>query len=154
MVKDGETPEIISYKYYGAAKYHWVILLMNQIRDPQWDWPLDSKSFNEFVSNKYGSLSSALSENSHYETVEIKASVTDSNYNAGDIIVPEGLIVNSDYSYSYSGGDYNGSGARVAVNKFDMELNKNEEARNIILLRRSLVHEFVEEFETLVIDKR
>ena len=35
QVRDRETPEIVSYKYYDNPQYHWTILLMNEIRDPQ-----------------------------------------------------------------------------------------------------------------------
>ena len=153
-VKDKETPEIISYKYYGAAKYHWVILLMNQVRDPQWDWPLDERSLNKYIINKYGSLAAAQSETSHYETNELKAPVTDTNYTKGEIIIPSGLIVDSTFNYSYSAKSWDASEARTLVSKYDMEWNKNENKRSVVILRRNLLHEFVEEFENLIIDKR
>ena len=32
-VQDGETPEMIAYKYYGDAELHWVIMVINDITD-------------------------------------------------------------------------------------------------------------------------
>jgi hypothetical protein len=53
LVKDGDTPEILASKIYSSPERHWIILLMNDIIDPQFDWPLDYRSFNEFVEGKY-----------------------------------------------------------------------------------------------------
>ena len=56
QIPEGETPEIVAYKYYGDTRYHWVILLMNSIKNPQWDWPLNVRSFEKFITKKYGVL--------------------------------------------------------------------------------------------------
>ena len=32
-VQDGETPEMIAYKYYGDAELHWVVLVINDVTD-------------------------------------------------------------------------------------------------------------------------
>ena len=52
-VKDGETPETIAYKFYDSSERHWIILLYNDIIDPQYDWPMSYESFNRFVDAKY-----------------------------------------------------------------------------------------------------
>jgi hypothetical protein len=52
-VEDGETPEILASKYYDSPELHWVILAMNDIVDPQFDWPLTYSQFNEYVDTKY-----------------------------------------------------------------------------------------------------
>jgi len=52
-VKDSDTPEIIAYKYYGHSERHWIVLLFNDIIDPQYDWPLKQDEFIDFVSKKY-----------------------------------------------------------------------------------------------------
>ena len=44
-VQDGDTPEIIAYKYYGDVNRFWIVLYCNQLNDPQWDWPLSSNKF-------------------------------------------------------------------------------------------------------------
>lgn len=43
-IQDGETPELLSYKFYGTTDYWWTILLFNDIYDPFFDWPLSDES--------------------------------------------------------------------------------------------------------------
>jgi hypothetical protein len=151
-VSDGETPEIIAYKYYGAAHYHWVILLMNEIRSPQWCWPLEAFSFEKYIIEKYGSVETALTMHSHYETTEIVAPITAHGYTKGDVILQAGLPANANFSYSYAGGTFNSSYKEVFM--YGKEEAENESKRNIILLRRNLLPNFVEEFENLVVKRR
>jgi hypothetical protein len=53
QIKDSDTPEIIASKYYGNPERHWMVLLFNDIIDPQYDWPLPYSNFIQYVSNKY-----------------------------------------------------------------------------------------------------
>lgn len=53
IVSDGDTPESIADKIYGSSQYHWIVLLMNDIVHPQFDWVLDKKSFDDYVNTKY-----------------------------------------------------------------------------------------------------
>jgi len=68
VVRDGETPEILAGNIYGNPESYWIILYANDIYDPQYDWPLDYKSFQNFIINKYGSYAAAQG-NHHYEKV-------------------------------------------------------------------------------------
>ena len=52
-IKDGETPEMLANKFYGSPEKHWIILLMNNMIDPFYDWVLDDRTFNEYVKEKY-----------------------------------------------------------------------------------------------------
>jgi hypothetical protein len=52
-VKDSDTPEIIADKFYGDSERHWIVLLFNDIIDPQFDWPLQYPTFIEYVDTKY-----------------------------------------------------------------------------------------------------
>ena len=47
-VVDGDTPESLAYKYYGSTQYHWVILLINNITDRYYDWPLTIEQFETY----------------------------------------------------------------------------------------------------------
>ena len=40
LVQEGERPDILSFRYYGSVSYAYLILLFNNIIDPQFDWPL------------------------------------------------------------------------------------------------------------------
>ena len=52
-VKDTDTPESIAFKIYGDSEKHWIVLLFNNIIDPQFDWPLPYRQFIKYVDNKY-----------------------------------------------------------------------------------------------------
>ena len=54
-VKDGETPEIIADKLYGDSRFHWVVLLTNNIVDPRYDWPMSYENLMATIEKKYAS---------------------------------------------------------------------------------------------------
>jgi len=62
-IKDSDTPEIIARKFYENSERHWIVLLFNNIIDPQWDWPLNDRIFNEYVDNKYSTSQYANTSN-------------------------------------------------------------------------------------------
>lgn len=68
-VLDGERPEIIAEKVYGDAEAHWIILYANNIYDPYYDWPMDSRTFDSYITDKYGSIAWAQTNYHHYEKV-------------------------------------------------------------------------------------
>lgn len=51
---DDETPEIISTKVYGTPKYHWIIMILNDIYDYRSDLPLNYSTLSRYVTEKYG----------------------------------------------------------------------------------------------------
>lgn len=52
-VQDGETPEIVAAKLYGSTEYHWVVMLANDVHDYLEDWPLDSRTLDLYIQDKY-----------------------------------------------------------------------------------------------------
>lgn len=58
-IQDGDTPEIIANKYYGSSEKHWIVLMFNDIIDPQYDWPLDQRTFITYVNDKYSANGAA-----------------------------------------------------------------------------------------------
>lgn len=52
-IKDEDTPEVIAHKYYGSANRHWIVLLFNDIIDPQYNWPLQYSALNKYIDEKY-----------------------------------------------------------------------------------------------------
>ena len=42
LIKDDDTPEILADKVYNNPEAHWIIIMANNIVDPQYDWPLNS----------------------------------------------------------------------------------------------------------------
>lgn len=56
LVKDGETPEIVSNNIYNSPRYHWVLLLINSITNPREEWPISNKKVSEMIFDKYDFL--------------------------------------------------------------------------------------------------
>lgn len=89
-IKDGDTPEILAHRFYGDPNLHWLILQMNEILDPRFDWPLDTPRLRDHLNSKYSDINNI----DHYEdenersingNVLINAGVFE-NYNRGDVI--------------------------------------------------------------------
>ena len=67
-IKDGETPEILADKFYNNSNYHWIILHMNEIHDPRFEWPLSVNNLLEYTKAKYGAAN--INNVHHYEDNE------------------------------------------------------------------------------------
>lgn len=52
-VKENETPEIISFNEYGTVKFHWCILLVNEVISLYKDWPKTSNQLIDYLLEKY-----------------------------------------------------------------------------------------------------
>jgi len=60
-MRDGETIEQVAHKLYGNSRYHWVLLLINNIIDPIHDIILDDISFSDHLYGNYGSIKNTIS---------------------------------------------------------------------------------------------
>lgn len=69
LIREQDTPEILAEKVYGNSEAHWIILMANDIVDPQYDWPLNYDQFNKYIIKKYGSIENAQTTYHHYEKV-------------------------------------------------------------------------------------
>lgn len=58
-VLDGETPEIVAHKFYGNAQLHWLVLHMNDILDPRFDWPMNTLNLYNYSVAKYANVNAA-----------------------------------------------------------------------------------------------
>ena len=63
QIQESDTPEIIAHKYYGSAEKHWIVLLFNDIIDPQYDWPLKSDTLIKYINTKYSTVEYANTAN-------------------------------------------------------------------------------------------
>jgi len=50
---DGETPEIISEKFYGTAEYHWAVMLANGKYDYRADFPMAEPVLQRHIADVY-----------------------------------------------------------------------------------------------------
>jgi hypothetical protein len=52
-IVDGETPEIISEKFYGTPEYHWVVMLCNGKYDYRNDFPMPEAVLTKHIATVY-----------------------------------------------------------------------------------------------------
>ena len=74
-IRDGETPEIIAEKVYGAPEYHWVVMLCNERYDYVDDFPLPTYQLEKHIKEKYGDTHQY--DTHHY--VDTKGNIVDSS---------------------------------------------------------------------------
>lgn len=68
LVRDEDNPETIAHKAYGDPYRSWIVLLFNNILDPNYDWPLKTPVLDTYIENKYNmTVQEAKSTIHHYE---------------------------------------------------------------------------------------
>jgi hypothetical protein len=68
-ITEGQTPEMVAEMTYGDPEAHWMILLSNNRMDAQFDWPLETRPFTDYLIGKYGSIAIAQTTYHHYERI-------------------------------------------------------------------------------------
>jgi hypothetical protein len=66
VIRDGETPDFVSYKLYDSPEYDWVIMLTNSMYSIYDDWPKNTDEFKNYIIEKYGSLNTAMATTKYY----------------------------------------------------------------------------------------
>ena len=158
-IREDETPEILAENFYGDPEAHWLILLTNNITDPQYDWPLNSRSFDNYIIAKYGSKETAETTwaewykvhrvdnpvtgeqfikkykitEEQYDNVELQVEPTlDSSVNIGS------TVLNVFFPY------------KERISAYDLEIEKNEAKRNIKMIKREYYQSIRNEFRDIM----
>ena len=129
-VPSGEQPETTSYKHFGTTDYFWIILLLNDITDRYYGWPLSDQDFEKYVTDKYSNPQGIH----HYEITQSSGPQTGGGP--------------SDFSHKIEVNDTE-AGAE-SVSNYEYERRLQDEKRNIKLLEPRFLPMFLEEFERLI----
>lgn len=153
-IQDGDTPEIVAYKYYGDINRFWIVLYCNKIIDPQWDWPLSSNKFEKYVLNKYPT---SLNNVHHYEKITTKTNNvqnTNSTTTVDNQIISQTVYNNlpSDLTNTYNiGAEQVQINVKTkAVTNYEYEIEQNELKRNIKLLNKMYTDKLEAQFLELM----
>ena len=167
-IKDSDTPEIIADKFYGNVERHWIVLLFNNIIDPQYDWPLQSKTLIEYIDKKYSASGYANTANtlvtglswaqniSHVQAYY--KIITRTSADGTDIVEKITVDANTYANIAATSISYtlnNASSITQTVSKttesyYDYELDLNEAKREIKLLKKEFVSEVEKEFRRVI----
>ena len=125
-VVSGEKPEDVSFKQYGTQSYYYQILLLNNIKDRYYDWPLSDQAFEEYVTNKYANPYGIH----HYEKIQSSGSQSGNGPNDYDHFIE----VNSTEP------------GALSVSNYEYERRLQDQKRQIKLLKKSYCQSFETEF--------
>lgn len=152
-IQDGDTPEIVAYKYYGDSYRYWIVLFANQITDPQWDWPLSSNDFDAYISDKYQTFN-PYSTIHHYEKIITQYDAVTQTTTTKNIIIDEetyNSLITGTNTYTLPTGNVTVTVSKAAVSFYDYELNLNESKRTINILNVNYVDQLEEQFKELMV---
>lgn len=174
-VKDSDTPEIIADKLYGNPFRAWIVLLFNNIVNPNYDWPLKSEALDDYIIKKYNqTIDEAKSTIHHYEqevvqTISINGmvlsrnsstiTITDKtfNYSNGYLLnssvptIPDTSLVVSTENVSLNNNKVLTIVTKnTSVSNYTNELNENEKKREIKLLNAQYITAVENEFKKLM----
>ena len=151
-IQDGDTPEIVADKFYGDSYRYWLVMFANQMLDPQWDWPLNSKNFNNYIENKYTEFD-PYSNVYQFEKVVTQYESSSKTTTVNTYVIDEhtyDTLSESTTSYTFPSGITTIIISKNAKSYFQHELETNEAKRNIKLLKREYALQIENEFKTLM----
>lgn len=151
-VLEGETPEDVSYRFYGTQRLHWLILMINDIINPRFEWPLTGEQMYKQVEKIYDGEDSVYStnraknqkgfvvetffllteESTHKNPVRLCYELTDENNTKEPIAYAESDIID-DFESNY-----------------EVETLNNEQYRNVKVLKAEVVADVVTEYMKLI----
>ena len=139
-VKNNQRPDQVALDIYGNMQYDWVVLLCNNIINVYEEWPMSEDELERYIDSTYEEDADSVH---HWVTQRI----TDLK---GRILVKEDRIVPENYTYTRPDGTVIAKEETVRpISVYDYESGKNDQKRNIYLLRKEYVTAFIEEFSTL-----
>lgn len=126
-IQDSDTLEMIAQNFYDDYTYSWVIMLVNKIFDRDFEWPMNSYEFSQYILDKYGSVSVA-------------------NQPRYFIKVGENFWTEVSYQQYLTTDPLK----RKIRTSYELEHEQNEKRRNIKILKREFLADFLNKFNALV----
>lgn len=151
-------PDTVADLLYGSPDYDWVVLITAGIISVRDQWPLSNRDIYEYTENKY--TPEKLNAIHHYETVEVRDEF-------GRLILPKGKIVDSNFKIIISpGSTYKNVGPNetttftsdttgqinpvIGVSNYEYEVALNDQKREIDVLDRSYLQQFLNDMRVLM----
>jgi hypothetical protein len=151
-VLGGETPEQLSFRFYGTPDLHWLILLTNNIIDPRFEWPLSEDNLIKHTQDKYGSERNIFTTNravnaKGYQVETFFILLEDSTHkNPKRLLIetPEDAGINTPIVYKESeiGTDFQSN--------YEVEELTNESYRLIKILKAEIVERVITDYTALI----
>lgn len=152
-IQEGDTPEIIAYKYYGDSYRYWIVLFANELLDPQWSWPMTSTVFEAYMAEKYSSGNTTTTVYSYEKTLSQTDNDTNTvTINTIDINEDEyDTLLTNTRTYSIGNSTVTVQTTKRIVSIYDYELELNESKRKINILNSIYVDQLETQFKSLML---
>jgi len=160
-VQDSDTPEIIANKFYGSSERHWAVLMINDIVDPQFDWPLDQRTIISYMNEKYSANASVGQSGVNWAQANIhsyyKVETRTSNSTGAELQSKLEIDANTYANVAATTTNLtldDGNSITIKVSKenksyYDYEVEENESKRTIKLLKPEFVSSIEEEIKII-----
>ena len=151
-IAHGETPEEVSFKFYGTPSLHWLILMVNDIIDPRFEWPISEEVLIRQVDAKYGGEKNIFSSNrakdaKGFQVETFFVLTEESTHKEPSRLLFE--FVDEDtpntpipFAISETIADFESN--------YEVEQEKNESYRNIIVLKPEIVQDILTNYKVLI----
>jgi hypothetical protein len=176
-MKESDNPEVVAHKLYDDPNRYWIIMLGNNITDPYYGTPLKNQSLDNYIIDKYGSISTAQSTLHHYEkqvTVSTnkngvidsqtyKTEITEQYYSDANSAIEtittlptlNNPVVADTQTVSID--DYDNTPVTITttteyvfVTQYDYEIDTNEQKRTVNLMKQEYIVNIEDEFSRLM----
>lgn len=149
-IKDGDTPDNIAYRFYGASNLHWVIMMLNDILDPYYDWPVPGEILDQYIEEKYGDKLNNIHHGFILGTdieVDIPVALLTENEGMEKILLESGPL-GGEFIIVFNGNTGNINEKIGTYTNRQWEILLNDRKRDIKLLRPEFINQAVAQLKS------
>ena len=140
-IPEGARPDTVAEDIFGSPNLDWVVLTVAGILNVRNEWPLSNRDLYNYANNKYDE---SLNSTRFFETTEVKDS-------SGRLILPKGKVVDSNFTIPKPGTPTATLNPVVGISNYEYETRLNDEKRNINILRKEYLNQFVDDMKILMV---
>ncbi len=127
--EDSDSLEYLAERFYKDYRLAWLIMIVNNIFDREFDLPMPPNVFNEYILDKYGSIDVANQNKKYFIQINENDEWVEVDYATYTATAPD---------------------KRKMKTYYEIELEENEKKRNLKILKESYVPEFINKFIELL----
>ena len=162
-VQESDTPEIIASKIYDSPERHWIVLMMNDIVDAQYDWPLEYRTLTAFINDKYTANANTAAgqtglmwsqENTHsYYSVEKRTTIRTGDFLEKKVRVDANayanVVTSSTNKILSDGNEIKIDTSKESISYYTYEIDENESKRQIKILKPEFAYALEQELKAV-----
>jgi hypothetical protein len=151
VVKDTETPEILSERFYKSPLHYWALLIINDIVDPFSEWAMTSDVLEQFTAKKYKEKRKLKRVDGSYYEIPLSDGTGGIHH---FINIKTGRqcdeFEDAFYREVYAINPVNIGNNIIPVSNIEYESEENLKKRQIFLINRGQIASFEEDFRKML----